>query len=47
MEVRLDFLDLLQPDMSRKILMCLDDISDIVRASAVSRCWQHLGEYMS
>lgn len=42
MEVRLDFLDLLQPDMSRKILMCLDDVSDIVRASAVSRCWQRL-----
>ncbi|XP_023539761.1 F-box protein At4g00755-like [Cucurbita pepo subsp. pepo] len=42
MEERLDFLDLLEPDMSRKILMYLDDISDIVRASAVSRCWQHL-----
>ncbi|XP_022924501.1 F-box protein At4g00755-like isoform X1 [Cucurbita moschata] len=42
MEVRLDFLNLLPLDMSRKILMCFDDVSDIVRASAVSRRWQHL-----
>ncbi|KAJ0435134.1 putative F-box domain-containing protein [Helianthus annuus] len=35
-----DFLECLEPDMALKILTCLDDSADLVRASAVSRYWQ-------
>lgn len=35
-----DFLDALHPDVSSKILKCLDDPTDIVRAGAVSRSWR-------
>ncbi|XP_047342434.1 F-box protein At4g00755-like [Impatiens glandulifera] len=35
-----DFIEFLGPDISSKILMCLDDPSDLVRATAVSRSWQ-------
>ncbi|GAV85590.1 F-box-like domain-containing protein [Cephalotus follicularis] len=41
MEIQLDFLNWLDPDMSIKILMCLEDPSDIVRASCVSRQWRN------
>ncbi|XP_074279910.1 F-box protein At4g00755 [Silene latifolia] len=34
-----DFLDSLHPDVAEKILTCLDDPSDVVRASSVSRAW--------
>lgn len=40
MEFRWDFLDSLDPDVSSKILMSLDDPADIVRASSVSRTWR-------
>ncbi|KAI3731906.1 hypothetical protein L1987_63098 [Smallanthus sonchifolius] len=42
METHVDFLELLEPDMGLKILACLDDSADLVRASAVSRCWQNI-----
>ncbi|XP_074263260.1 F-box protein At4g00755-like [Silene latifolia] len=35
-----NFLDSLPPDVSFKILTCLDDPGDIVRASSVSRIWR-------
>ncbi|KAG1362310.1 putative F-box protein [Cocos nucifera] len=35
-----DFLEWLGPDTSTSVLMCLNDPSDIVRASAVSRSWR-------
>ncbi|XAR63097.1 hypothetical protein NMG60_11022921 [Bertholletia excelsa] len=41
METRIDFLQWLQVDMGLNILLCLDDPSDIIRASAVSRFWHH------
>ncbi|KAJ7962310.1 F-box protein [Quillaja saponaria] len=37
----MDFFKWLDPDMSMKILMCLDDPSDLVRVSSVSRFWRH------
>ncbi|KAI4354983.1 hypothetical protein L6164_003802 [Bauhinia variegata] len=37
----MDFLNWLDDDMSLKILMCLDDPSDLVRVSCVSRSWRH------
>ncbi|XP_044492467.1 F-box protein At4g00755-like isoform X2 [Mangifera indica] len=41
MENLIDFLYCLDPDTSIKILMCLDDLSDLVRVSCVSRTWRH------
>ncbi|XP_031261383.1 F-box protein At4g00755 [Pistacia vera] len=41
MENPIDFLDSLDRDMSMKILMCLDDLSDLVRVSCVSPSWRH------
>lgn len=35
-----DFLQWLELDMSMKIVMCLEDPSDLVRVSAVSRSWR-------
>ncbi|KAK4849140.1 hypothetical protein QYF36_021320 [Acer negundo] len=40
MENGIDFLLVLNPDMSSKIFMCLEDLSDLVRVSAVSRSWR-------
>ncbi|GAB4844430.1 hypothetical protein Ancab_037794 [Ancistrocladus abbreviatus] len=40
MEMSMDLIDFLDHDMSVKILMCLDDPADIVRASSVSRAWR-------
>ncbi|KAL2892297.1 hypothetical protein RDABS01_008206 [Bienertia sinuspersici] len=40
MEHHWDILDSLDPDVSSKILMSLDDPADIVRASSVSRAWR-------
>uniref|UniRef100_A0A1J3CA94 F-box protein n=1 Tax=Noccaea caerulescens TaxID=107243 RepID=A0A1J3CA94_NOCCA len=37
---RMDFVNSLDTDMSVAILSCLDDPSDLVRASAVSRSWR-------
>ncbi|KAK9742903.1 hypothetical protein RND81_03G204500 [Saponaria officinalis] len=39
-DVNWDFLNLLNPDVACKILTCLDDPGDIVRASSVSRVWR-------
>ncbi|KAH0898341.1 hypothetical protein HID58_047909, partial [Brassica napus] len=39
-EPRMDFVENLDTDMSLAILYCLDDPSDLVRASAVSRSWR-------
>lgn len=39
-----DFVKWLGQDMSIKILMCLNDPSDLVRTSAVSRSWREFGE---
>ncbi|KAJ7951079.1 F-box protein [Quillaja saponaria] len=36
----MDFLNWLDPDMSIKIFMCLDDPADLVRVSSVSRSWR-------
>lgn len=47
MESGVDFVNTLEYDMSLKILMCLEDPSDIVRASSVSRSWRHFGELIS
>lgn len=41
MEARKDFLNTLDSDASIMILMCLDHISDLVRASSVSCSWRH------
>lgn len=46
MEFRWDFLDSLDPDVSSKILMGLDDPADIVRASSVSRLWRDFGKHL-
>ncbi|KAJ6675430.1 F-BOX DOMAIN CONTAINING PROTEIN EXPRESSED [Salix viminalis] len=40
MEICMDFLSCLDHDTSMKILMCLEDPSDLVRASSVSRSWR-------
>lgn len=45
METRLDFMQLLETDMALNILACLDDASDLIRASSVSRFWRDFGEY--
>lgn len=39
----MDFVNNLDTDTSLSILSCLDDPSDIVRASAVSRSWRQFG----
>ncbi|MFS8017068.1 putative F-box-like domain superfamily protein [Helianthus anomalus] len=39
----IDFLERLEPDMALKILTCLDDSADPIRASDVSRYWQKVG----
>ncbi|KAK9749325.1 hypothetical protein RND81_02G118000 [Saponaria officinalis] len=39
-DVDWDFLNSLHPDVAGKILTCLDDPGDIVRASSVSRAWR-------
>lgn len=44
MEARKDFLNTLDSDASIMILMCLDHISDLVRASSVSCSWRHFGK---
>lgn len=44
MEACMDFLDLLGLDLSSKIVMYLEDPSDLVRVSSVSRSWRHFGE---
>jgi len=44
MESDWDLLQALDPDVSTKILMCLDDPADIVRASSVSRSWRDFGK---
>ncbi|KAK6135304.1 hypothetical protein DH2020_030946 [Rehmannia glutinosa] len=36
-----DFIQWLGQDMALKILLCLEDPSDLVRTSAVSRSWRH------
>ncbi|KAK0582899.1 hypothetical protein LWI29_030927 [Acer saccharum] len=41
MENGIDFLHALDPDMLSKIFMCLEDPSDLVRVSAVSRSFQN------
>ncbi|KAK3038092.1 hypothetical protein RJ639_031646 [Escallonia herrerae] len=41
METRIDFLHWLETDMSLNILMYLDDPSDLIRATSVSRFWRH------
>lgn len=40
----IDFMQCLGPDMSIKILMCLEDPSDLVRVSSVSTSWRHFGK---
>ncbi|KAL9435035.1 hypothetical protein AB3S75_021323 [Citrus x aurantiifolia] len=40
MENRIDFVNWLDPDMSIQILTCLDDLSDLLRVTCVSRCWR-------
>lgn len=40
-----DFVELLGPDLSMKIMMCLEDPSDLVRVSAVSILWRQFGEF--
>ncbi|KAL1809366.1 hypothetical protein ACET3Z_026356 [Daucus carota] len=40
MEIRLDFLRYLETDAAVNILACLDDTSDLIRASLVSHCWR-------
>lgn len=45
MEILIDFFQWLELDMVIKILACLEDSADLIRASAVSRYWQNLGEY--
>lgn len=44
MGARKDLLNTLDTDASIMILMCLDHISDLVRASSVSRSWRHSGK---
>ncbi|GLU00604.1 hypothetical protein SLE2022_179570 [Rubroshorea leprosula] len=41
MEAGLDFLNYLDENLSLKIMTCLDDPSDIVRAASVSHNWLH------
>ena len=45
MEFHGDFLEFLDRDVSTLILMGLDDLADIVRASSVSRLWRDFGEH--
>lgn len=46
MEIRLDFLRYLETDTAVNILACLDDTSDLIRASLVSHFWLDFGEYL-
>ncbi|WCJ23146.1 F-box family protein [Euphorbia peplus] len=41
MERYIDFFNWLDYDTSLKVLMCLEDPSDLVRVSSVSRSWRH------
>ncbi|KAI3764480.1 hypothetical protein L2E82_14489 [Cichorium intybus] len=41
METQIDFLQWLESDMALKILTCLDDSADLIRASSVSHYWQN------
>lgn len=43
----MDFVNRLDTDMSVAILSCLDDPSDLVRASAVSRSWREFGKLIT
>lgn len=45
MDGSMDFIQWLGEDMSLKILMCLQDPSDLVRTSAVSSSWRQFGEF--
>lgn len=40
-----DLIDRLGQDISMMILMCLEDPSDLVHASAVSSSWRQFGEF--
>ena len=42
-----DFIRWLGADMSIKILMCLDNPADLVRASTVSSSWRRFGEFIT
>lgn len=42
-----DFIEWLGKDMSMTILMCLEDPSDLVRASAVSSNWRRIENFNS
>lgn len=44
METCVDFFSWLDYDMLMRILMCLEDPSDLVRVSSVSRSWREFGE---
>ena len=44
MEVSNDFIEWLGADLSVKILMFLEDPSDLVRVSAVSSSWRQFSE---
>lgn len=41
MDNQIDFFQWLESDMALKILTCLDDSADLIRASAVSHYWQN------
>ncbi|KAL6977662.1 hypothetical protein U1Q18_026453 [Sarracenia purpurea var. burkii] len=41
MEACRDFIQWLGPDISMKILMCLEDPSELVRVSSISSTWRH------
>ncbi|KVI10120.1 F-box domain, cyclin-like protein [Cynara cardunculus var. scolymus] len=47
MEDCCDFIQWLGADMSIKILMCLDNPADLVRASAVSSSWRQFGKFIT
>ena len=40
----MDWLNGLEPDMSVKVLTCLDDVKDLVQVSTVSRTWRRIGK---
>lgn len=46
METCVDFFSWLDYDMLMRILMCLEDPSDLVRVSSVSRSWREFGEWL-
>ncbi|GAU40161.1 hypothetical protein TSUD_292660 [Trifolium subterraneum] len=41
MKTNMDFIQWLGPDLSMKVLSCLDDPGDLVRVSAVCSSWEH------